>query len=460
MPLILNDKHIHTINGPTKMYILEPINPNVNKNYLIFFGDTHDMKNFIPCSDDPNCIELQTDFIKILNKFAYTTRTDFYIEKFFDISKKQISNERTLKGYENTASTTQDVYYSLRNDPEIRKKDSESILKNYESIIDKNPFRIRSNRSNMTELESLNYSCFNAKFKDKLCKFKNIKWHYADARLSTKYFGIKYSIEKITHIINLKDFFSYFANDAKEINSNDLTELSDNITESRFADNIIDVLNDMYIMLTDTDNYVRKLLSIPIIQKQIAKMNEDATNVFTKESFIELLECYKSMFNTTDFSHLINMIQLLIQYFSYSDDNVKERTDVLKKLNSIHIESSLVENYYYIFMALGNLSMDMYFILRINKNDNNHSKKKLVLSYFGSLHSDCISNYFINIVKTHKFIAKYDAPSNMRRIYIPDTIDFNNILFDNVKVSIKSKKTKSLQTNNVKSKKTRKIKSI
>jgi hypothetical protein len=119
--------------------------------------------------------------------------SSFYYEskKSMDLGIKIFKSfDKNYPNLKRTIENTQNVYKDLRNDQRLRELDetsSTSIINEYEEKIKRDPYRIRSGRSNMTELNNLYYSCFYTIFKDELCPYKNIKWHYGDARKAQNY---------------------------------------------------------------------------------------------------------------------------------------------------------------------------------------------------------------------------------------------------------------------------------
>jgi hypothetical protein len=118
MPLTLDNNIINTINGPTCVYFLQQINTdeNLNNNFFIFFGEQHDLKDYNPCFNDVDCVEIQTDFVKMLNTFASTTRTDFYLEKFLGFipkNKSMTMTSQNIQKYSVDASKFHNTRYKF-----------------------------------------------------------------------------------------------------------------------------------------------------------------------------------------------------------------------------------------------------------------------------------------------------------------------------------------------------------
>ena len=455
MPLIIDNKSIERLNGPINIFILKPkdIFKSINQNYLILLGEEHNLKNYQQCFNDVNCSEVQTDFIKILNKFATTTRTDFYIESFSSIKKKDLSlwdpmnidnkvksdiRKRYIDSYENV----QKIYYNLYNDPELRtlSKDDEKAkkkIKEYEELIEKNPARSRQ-PSIIHNIEFLYKSCFITKIKDQLCEYKNIKWHFSDARKYRSYSGESYNINNITEV--LKDFSNFLLDYFDENNENiiteqELIELIENIGE-HFESNtdVTTSLKNIKTMLTRIDLFIKELLDTRVFKKQLDKMDEYSKSIFTIDSFIQYIGMLKSRFFAgIDFDNLLIILELLIEYYEVCpegncENESKERSIIIiERLNKIKLNKELLLQYSYYAQGLGNAILDIYFILRIHKIDEGKINKKLVVSFFGAIHSETINYYFTEIVKTHDLI--YFSENNENKyVTITDEINLNEFM--------------------------------
>jgi hypothetical protein len=440
MPLIIDTNVIQNINGPVSIYFLrqkEDFGPLLNNNYFIFLGDEHNMNNFKPCFNTPECTELQTDFIKILNNFASTTRTDFYIEYFLSLNKDDLS-ERNYPILKRTIEGTQNVYKDLRNDPRLRELDETTavqIIEDYEKKIKRDTYRKRTGRSNMTELNNLYYSCFYKPFKDEFCPYKNIYWHYGDARKAQGYTKDNInSVQYITEIIgNFSNFIlKHFGDDKEVIDNNTLLELG----EILYMDNINDELfHIIELSITNIPQFVELLLDKLLFKKQMSKMNEYTRSIFTTSSFIQLGELYRQIF-TADFTNFLTIISLIQTYYHlyrdregvFTDSDEEIISSIIEKLNRFSFPKDVLMDYAYIPMCIGNLAMDIYFILRTYKQDS-EVNKKLVLNYFGSLHSQQLTRYFTEIVQTHTIdFAHKNEPDTIRRINIVPTINLNEIM--------------------------------
>ena len=319
----------------------------------------------------------------------------------------------------------------------------------------------------MTELVSLYNSCFYKVFKSELCPYKNIKWQFADARKINKYDDKSYSIETITYTTDMINKFIL-----ENFNSDDKNEITDELLLNLRVDmfeyniNVIDILTDINIILTDTSLYIEKLLDRQIFKKQLNKMNEETKSIFSKHSFILLADAYKTYFKDVNIQGFVHMIELLISFFKLcpagvcSEEHVDNANDIIQKLNGLSFPKDILIQYGYIAMAVGNCAMDIYFILRIYKQDNDIPNKKIVVSYFGSIHSDKLIYYFTEIVKTHTVQFFSRCRPDIRRIEITETINLNEIM-EHEPIIIKggkNKKTKKIRKSRKNRRKTNRVK--
>jgi hypothetical protein len=406
------------------------------------------MNDFKPCFNESNCTELQTDFIKMLNIFASTTRCDFYIEFFL---KNYILDPKAKKNSNEVLSKEQQIYYNLRNDPQLRllnENDSKQIMDEYEKKIKKHPYKPRES-SNMIELNYLYSSCFyHENMKDSLCPYKNINWQFADARkYARKGQEYQYQIETfyMTYFSQFDEQFKeYFIGDEKNINKDSLVDFYNEIIEGHLGTaNALEFFNDIVLILENLNGFITKLLEKPLFQKQLIKMNDRTKQIITEESFFRLGQYYKNLFfrelNLTDF---IILFQLLIDFFTLcSKDkfkqfiitNYEEKKDefdsIIDRLNQLQFTKEQFHKCLNYLQCMNNLPMDIYFILRSYKQDKGEPNKKVVLSYFGSIHSDAYVHYFTEIINTHRVIfASQNKSGELRRIEITPDINLNEIM--------------------------------
>jgi len=468
MPLIFDKFSIKTINGPTHMNVLIPneTNIHINKSTILLFGETHNLLNYRPC-DNPDCSELQLDFIERLDKFAKYFRTEFYFEKFFNTREEFSLDENKIKYYKKHYKEKRDAVYKLRNNP------NSSILHN-RSI--KQNLLFQGERSILTEFNNLYEGCFNknlSNIKD-LCPYNNIIWQYADAR-KTYYYTKKtrdYSnfLEAETHpmfMLFMKLFYikrggvlldnnrklmtlddrefegfrySYDKDSPNIITEKDLLAFDEEMENSNARWNALPFLEMLLVALTDVDQYITNLLDVRIIKKQLNKMKPEVKEIFTKQSFIDLFIWYKRfLYGPEDYKNIDKydilekmkkLIKLSLDY--YREDNKLKKEQIIESINNIpnFTEHELMKSEYSLF-AIGASTLDIYFILRINKE---YKDPRLILGFFGSNHVLGITHYFTEIVKTHYLAHSYTNKINSigtkdAKIEIPDTdiINLNEI---------------------------------
>jgi hypothetical protein len=91
---------------------------------------------------------------------------------------------------------------------------------------------------------------------------------------------------------------------------------------------------------------------------------------------------------------------------------------------------SEIDGFIHMATVLSGVILDIYFILRINKQDRgNEPNTKLVVGYFGTNHLHSIKYYFTHIVGTHDLQEEVgkDVDGN-RRLNILENIDINAYL--------------------------------
>jgi hypothetical protein len=138
--LTINDKKVNKINGPTTMYILKPKEKYYKYKLplLMLFGDLHFSKdNQCICRDDEECKNIQNTFLELINDIKINDREDKKIKFTYDLYIETSNIDLKYK-------KKQDIYIGPLHD----------ISYNY---------------------------CFTNK---KLCKYKNINWHYVDLRFN------------------------------------------------------------------------------------------------------------------------------------------------------------------------------------------------------------------------------------------------------------------------------------
>jgi len=378
MALLLANSTIKEINGPLGMYCLEPKDDdtvNFPLPYFMLFSDLHDPKYYKPC-DTPNCYELDKDFLSVLDCFAKSVRTDFYLEHF--LSSVDLEKEYAFA-------------------KKIRTRG------------------LKESMSNMTNLVKIMYSCFIQRFKQEHCSYKNIYWQYSDIRQSLGNYRNNY----------IPNQFEYYIEVAKEIletlcesKKNGLKKITiqfifndifENLKKNK--DDVVDfdgVFYYLQLLLTDIDEYTNQLFMSRTIKKQFDKLSPQKKRIFSLESFQEHFrhwyKFYESFYkkihnirNTREvYSKFIHLITLMV-----NDKEIERPDEIIAAFNEL--TSDELEYLHIFTLAIASISVDMYFILRSSKPVVN---KNLVIGYFGESHVRSITHYYVNIIKTHKIDYK------------------------------------------------------
>lgn len=474
MPLIIDKVRIREINGPTTIRILAPIrqDPNMNENFIILFGDIHTSANFRPC-DNSECFELQTTFIEILNKFAVDVRTDFYVEDFMKKTTEQSQKRR----HAFVAGT-------------INNREGDHIT-SFNAAAKHDAFRIYGATSNMIEFRSLYNSCFYKKFKTDLCQYQNIIWQFADARANKEYtrstiintenfqLGLP-ALKRFLLRLNEHSFegptVSNYTNIVGSFDEN-LGLLEEDFSEYLRIP-LAAFFYHLYIFLTNSRLFIELLLNSRLFKKQIDKMNKYSRDLLL-DPFIQLLDNIKhktNFFCLDETNNIFKCIHILHLYYSTDLKHKKDeyRSQLPQLLETINAKNTpeIIETFIGKCTIISGIILDIYFILRINKQDTkgtilsncirkcdktprkqqcvsvcgggadsddsstggggggglgadsedgnnsstgggstgqNNVNKKLVLGYFGDNHCEFQEYYLTEIVKTHKRIYYYST---------------------------------------------------
>jgi hypothetical protein len=474
MPLIFGPYSINVINGPSSMSVLvqNDNNPYLNKNTIILFGETHTLEHYEPCEKkDDDCDELITDFIHKLNIFAIHTRIDFYTEFFLE---SQYLNPTPVVIENHTNEFIRDKKDILKF---IEPSDTTTLVDRERELKRKNRTLRGFLKSNMTAMNILYNGCFYKEYKKNtdICPYNNIIWQYADLRKSKTY---KTKNIDYTNFSEHTHGYEMFLKSKR----NTLTldhELIDEYCTMDGSAKVIDVLRIIHLSLTNLNLFVINLMQTPFIKKQRDKINKNIRGLFSVESFIKLFYDTRLQFaflpnsqpNSQSNSKskndeydkrkhfkLITFIELLITYLDTQSIDVQN--DILIKLNSI--ESFTDEEWnasQWVHVGIGTSVLDMYFILRINKEEaDNTNNEKLVLGYFGENHLDNITYYLCIIIQTHRLLKHYKNEDDVFRINITDNIDLNKIMNYGIKIQGEAIKTKKIKRTFLKNKKKTRVK--
>jgi hypothetical protein len=409
MALLLANSTIKEINGPLGMYCLESKDDDTVKfplPYFIFFSDLHDTRYYKPCST-PNCYEIDKDFLSVLDCFAKSVRTDFYVEDFF--STVDIDKEHAFA-------------------KKIKNRDQ------------------KSKRSNMINLAKTMYECFIQRFKEEHCPYKNIYWQYSDVRKTFSNYRNTHAPNQFEHYIEVAKEFLDVLRDCKKngFNKDAIKYLLNDLFQMRRKSGV-DIVNFdglvqyLQLIFTDIDEYTNQLFMSRTIKKQYDKLSPSKKRVFSLKSFQEHFEhwyklyesFYKKQYNIRNtreiYLKFLHLISLMIR-----DKEVERPDEMIAAFDEITANEI---NYVNIFtLAVGSISVDMYFILRSSKPTVNQN---LVIGYFGESHVRSIVHYYVNVLKTHKI--------NYKKTLINDQYEFRGeedpakVPFITRKIQIKKK---------------------
>lgn len=482
MPLIVENNIIHKISGPVNGVFIKPSDHlNINNIFFMMFGDLHSSANYEQCADDDTtCTDFQPTFLKIMNEFALKTRVDFYIEPAkFKIIYKKAKNDKEFK--------------KLLSDDEKTIAKSTETFKKYQLNVKTNPIYnpLKPGTSNMHYVYNLNKFCVGkSPNRDVLCKYKNILWHDTNVRDMLEHYETKRQILDINDFFILSAALYEFLRILQYAFVDKLFDESlDSPNTKVFIDDIIDNLSildlgkfninkELFINILHYYNvviidknyrvFVTELLKSPLFSKQLAKMNEDSKQIFNIDSFIKLLDYYDTDINPQGVgeelyvainsqSHIDLTRQFLELFCDYDlvtskniEDNLKFKTrfKALLETDNKNIANNNITLQSIVKTAV---ILDMYFILRTYKQDNDEQRptKKVVMCYIGRAHVKALTHYFTEIVKTSTLIATYNY-AEKRIIEITDNIDLNEFVAQagasRVKRTRKQKRRKSKKT--------------
>jgi len=433
MPLTINGQTVHKINGPSSMVCLKP--KLVGGPYIILFGDIHTEERFEYCYNEPDCVELIQEFVPMLNDYAATTPTDIYVEGFMQESGQ------TLNAYSrNIYQRTQVILDELHDIRELKHLSPTTgkteMAKRKMAVLNKHKRDLalikKPQSSNLVDFNQIYELCFyHATYKNEMCKYKNIKWQFADARKS-KNKGAFNFLSFTNDLDGFKEFYELFSLVNKKIKKADLDDLFFDQTH------MIEKLRAIHICAFDPDAVVETIYDSPLFVKQLNKtISPELLGHLSLESFKLLVVRYFDMFKMHDKGPLAKILELLVRYADiyndddeYAADEVAKIKQILAELNEIRISPELALQYYYIPLAMACVVLDMYFILRIHKVKPGgmvFNNKKLVVGYFGSSHVESLKKYFVDIVKTHEVEFEQDTEESdgIRRINITGDINLD-----------------------------------
>ena len=466
MVLTIGDYNIREINGPTEMYFLQPIIPNLPQKYIILFSDEHNKNNYKFC-DDNSCVELATDFIVKLNNFAEQIKCSFYIEAFFKNYNDPLIKKLTTALYDNP----EDEVILEHN---LTKKTTQ---------MEKGKIIYTAPRSNMIDMINIYRDCF----EKKNCKYNNISWQYADIR-SDKLKTSLTDFDKLASNINMGKFLNYDPN----YTYLDLVDIFQN-EELDFDD--YHYTYEYLLLFNDIGEYTTRLMESPLINEQFRKMSPACQEIFNVASFTVLVQnnvdyvnfmrdpdfIKTTMSKFTAYLHYLINVNTDIRNDNDFGDDLSPKSNLTPPYNpKIEFSSAEIEYINWLNISIVGSLLDIYFILRMYKASTD-ATPELVIGYFGGNHTKSISEYLTRM-NTHT--SQYmSGGENIRRVSIVNNIDLNQIFGytrdlqkestaliihpnpdfrrgwgGNKTKKSKSKKSKSKKSKSKKSKKTKKSK--
>ena len=436
--LVLGESRIRELNGPASFTSLElksRYEGILPTKYMIFLGDEHSYDNFTKC-ERAGCVEAKLEFIDMLNDFGKRENNidiQFFSEDF------KVTNQKLSQQAIKHNETTKELIMSDINYP--------SGVNTNKKLMGQLKSRGMSNRSDMLDFNNIYVNCF-ARNSGR-CSHNNIEWHYADVRkrptqlkkLSSDNFEIycdmtskftliieyinQSELQKKIDVLSVEDYSDYDKPDHTV-----MTYIND-IDQKHF----LIYLDFLRIMFNDRAEFVRRALTSYTLNKQYGKLTERLMEIFTEDSFVELLEYNIAFLNEgmgLDFDALLEKINVLIELLQRIHGIMTSKTRDAEKTEAIRTvlrerplvftkaEQHYIEHYYF---NCGHIFMDIYFIFRSNKYRKNNL---LTMSYFGSNHAKYISHYFVNIVKTHSY--DYNVTNTRKRVRFTKEINLNEIM--------------------------------
>jgi len=382
---------------------------------LLLFGDVHTEEFFQPC-DSPDCFEIQTDFMHVLNEFAKHRPVEFYLEAFMNPYIKEHAVALQQKYPTQSADDVFHHYYA---------------------------------KSNLTEMVSLYHTCFyHADIKTAHCPFPNIDWHFADIRTS-----LLYHTDRLYQEEHAYEFYTAYI--LKFIDAlptvtpfvlDDLYNLPGILHPNRYLSNseMVDFLDYVVMVFTDTGpKIVDHYMASRTIKKQFDKLPDNIRSILSADSFVKLFRWYKKhtfsnakLFEFRESGYIdffLAFCKNLRKYYEDSDIYAdEENSEKIAKLDDKAIQiltpfvfdAETVGLLYEVVVSNLTFVLDLYFISRMHKTPSKN-KKRLVCGYFGYIHVLGIHHYFTRIVKTHRDGFYSVSKPYERRIAITKPIQLN-----------------------------------
>lgn len=394
-----DEEHLHGRYNITKLKGVDYVSVlnSQSGNTIMLLGEEH-QKKYCPCRQEAGCSSIIVDFVDKLDYFAERNgyRVELHTEHnysgpLYDRYVHEVYNYRTKK-----VISPKSIYFEPI---EIVENDVSGVCKGNSSI--------------MAEFGVKYSKCYTTS-----CNFNNIIWNAVDIRKNQK-LSI-YTTSKANSVyMDLITLFKWTKMEDVQFNYFDIdTEVKKPMSTQlllEFERTMNNVLRKMYKfdctlamylrkiveILGDEKTFISDLLEIPLIKELYDKVDKTK---FTKESFVELTmlwrkpDSFPSYFN----HNVIYFLNRIIDFYEYANrDNVTEIDKIVTEIiNLFDIQHDSAHYINYITLAPQEYTgcvLDIYFILSSATSQD----KKLVVGYFGQNHSEYISKYYCNIIKTH-----------------------------------------------------------
>jgi len=425
MPLYIGEDAYEEVRGPCTLTLLRPKHePDVT---FLLLGETHDFDRWEPCTNAA-CANIQTDFVKSLDKFASRYPVTLFLEDFFD----DIDHQRELPERQKTFYRYRTI--ELEESVLFNKKDKLAAWQIAEYEIN----------SPMVELSRLYTPCF---YPELTCPYPHIKWQYADARKQNKL--THSSVTSLIPVYNEMIAILYKYRLGREvpeypatllrykdstweydfmggITSGVLTQLGkqanvylmDNAVLMKRERPVPNLFLEMLTILRDIlvesdDAFAEKLFHQKgVVHDQYMSLPTELRSVFHKKSSIKLQQFYKQKFPDKEEEHayVVELLTLLIEFYHMEPENPR-RKEIASQIEGMNYSDDQHDFISRMFIYYTAIVLDLYFILR---SYNRRKEQKLVVGYFGSAHVDAQIHYLTQVVKTHTIEFRSEGEGRVR----------------------------------------------
>lgn len=406
MPLHIGEDSYDEIRGPYTITVLKPRQePDVT---FLLLGEKHNFDDWEPC-DRAKCANVQTDFIKSLDKLAKKYPVHLFLEDFFEDT-------------DHMAGLPQKEFSKYR----LESRDIEEILLfNKEQKMEAWQLEAYDIKSPMVEVSRVYRQCV---YSNGRCPYPHIKWQYADARKQnvlthssiSSMMPVYYEMIAILHQYRLgREMFparllhykATWEDDYRGgITVNLLVHLGkqankylmDNVPLMKKRgpnhDLFVEMLTILREIITEPDEvFVEKLFQEKsVLRDQLMSLPPDLRAKFDIPSCIQIQKLYKAKFPDVEEEHeyVADLLTHLIDFYQ-SEDRRPQLAATIEQMNYAESQHSFISS---VFMYYTSIVLDLYFIFR---SYNRKKESKLVVGYFGGAHVNAQVHYLTNIVRTH-----------------------------------------------------------